>query len=153
MKCPACAKDTGVTIRLEELHVCEDCFADARPEEVSHLCRECDKRVLNGSGSEAKLLAAGLCFSCNHWTELVGAGGIVVDFGSHRRHYMAGDEPLPGESRRFLGHGGTRMEIQFLDGRQLVSHNLWHQGHIPPHFEGRFPVNAKFGFDAKQEVA
>ena len=34
--------------------------------------------------------------------------------------------------------------IRFTDGREVITHNLWHQGTIPKHFRARLPDNAVF---------
>ncbi|OKI19290.1 hypothetical protein [Streptomyces sp. CB03911] len=58
---------------------------------------------------------------------------VVVD----GEHYTLG----PGNSG---GYGGRRWEIEFFDGRRQVTHDLWHQGVIPPKWRERYPNNARF---------
>lgn len=63
---------------------------------------------------------------------------VVID----GKHYRIGEERGPGEG--FLGFGGRRFDIEFLDGRETVTHNLWYQGPIPPKFLPRLPDNARW---------
>jgi hypothetical protein len=156
MNCPICDRKVGRTTRLGDQFVCPDCYLDAHPEEVSHTCTECGQRERRGewiAKVDQELRDCGLCFACHEWINLIGRGGVVVQHGGQRRHFLICEEPPASERIHLLGHGGARFDIQFFDGRQVVSHNVWFQGEIPPHFYDRFPVNAKFGFDARQEVA
>ena len=105
-------------------------------------CRECgepepfhfDERM------ERTLAERQLCFSCNFWTLLVGRTDSVI-VGGH--HYVVKPD-RPGVPDHCLGHGGSRFVIRFFDGRQVVTHNLWDQGQVPPHFLDRIPDNARF---------
>jgi hypothetical protein len=90
------------------------------------------------------LLEARLCFSCNYWLKLVDVKDdprtVRIDGG----HYIIlpdGDGPVGG---LFQGFGGRRFTIEFFDGRQAVTNNLWNQGDIPEHFRVRLPDNARF---------
>jgi hypothetical protein len=57
----------------------------------------------------------------------------------HRHYVISPDDP-----NGFQGHGGHRFEIEFFDGRRVVTHNLWSQGVVPPKWRERFPDNAEF---------
>ena len=56
--------------------------------------------------------------------------------------YAIADDDEPG----FHGYGGRRWEIQFFDGRRVVTHNLWHLGHIPEECKHLYSENARFVF-------
>lgn len=61
---------------------------------------------------------------------------VVVD---HTHYYIE-----PDTTGGMQGHGGRRFEIEFFDGRRVVSRNLWYQGPIPPKWRERYPDNARF---------
>lgn len=148
MKCERCHQPTTRTISIDGQQVCEECEIDLKPERYSHTCVECGARTAKKHSEEftqSVLVAFDLCFMCNFWAERID-GGVIVEDEWGRWRYTIGEEPTD-RRQPFLGHGGSRFDIQFLDGRQVVTHNLWHQGTIPEHFLDRFPVNAKFGFD------
>jgi len=43
------------------------------------------------------------------------------------------------------GYGGRKFIIEFFDERPTITtHNLWHQGEIPPHFRDRLQDEANF---------
>jgi hypothetical protein len=57
-------------------------------------------------------------------------------------HYYLGEDRK--ESGTFKGFAGRRFEIEFFDGRRVVTNDLWYQGRIPPKWRERFPDNARF---------
>lgn len=67
------------------------------------------------------------------------ATGVVVN----GQHFQIAEE-LPLRDRSYGGFGGRRHVIRFNDGREVVTTNLWTQGHIPAQFRNRFPENATF---------
>ena len=107
------------------------------------VCIECGAPVAQEHLKEAH--DDGLCFGCWFWYEALGidAGDpdrvVIVD----GRHYRIGEEPTPGYSGT-LGFGGRKWRIRFKDGREVTTHNLWHQGGIPESFRTRLPDNAEF---------
>lgn len=119
--------------------------------EASHLpketmplftCLECGKeenpnRWLGG----ANLVKKSLCFQCDHWDDLLARkddpGTVRID----GVHYMIGKE---GGNPNWAGFGGHEFKIRFDDGREVVTHNLWCQGHIAEHFKQRMRDNAVF---------
>lgn len=60
---------------------------------------------------------------------------VVID----HVHYMLGDGKGPS-----YGHGGRAFEIEFFDGRRLVTRDLWYQGMVPPAWREKYPDNARF---------
>lgn len=106
---------------------------ECKQESEAHYCEETKQRMVDLS----------LCFNCLFWTEKLDIKNdmdVVRIAGNH--YTIAPDEPKG--YRGFTGFGGRRFEIKFSDGRQAVTHNLWHQGHIPQHFKKRLPDNAEF---------
>lgn len=85
--------------------------------------------------------------STDHGDSFWGPGGVrdsddptkrVVVNGEH--YYLGDDKPGYG----FKGFGGHRWEIEFFDGRKVITHDLWHQGTVPPKWRERYPDNARF---------
>lgn len=64
----------------------------------------------------------------------------VVIEGVHYTLGKNGTKPGP-----YNGYAGRRFAIEFLDGRQVITHDLWYQGPIPPVFRDRLPDNARWG--------
>ena len=62
---------------------------------------------------------------------------VIID----NKHYRIGEASTP---RAYSGFGGRKFDIEFNDGRKVTTHNLWHQGTIPPKWRDRLPNNAKF---------
>jgi hypothetical protein len=81
-----------------------------------------------------------ICHGCDLWTGKAEEQGPHVVVVRGTRYTISPD--IPGN--RFAGFGGSRFEIEFLDGRTVVSHNLWFNGEVPAHFRKRIPDNARF---------
>ncbi|GAB3823880.1 hypothetical protein GCM10027610_001380 [Dactylosporangium cerinum] len=72
-----------------------------------------------------------MCSTCDFWQwQFNLPGGLIIN----GEHYRIGEEPtadaLNNNPSQF-GSYGRRYVIRFLDGREVVTHNLWHQGAIP----------------------
>lgn len=81
-------------------------------------------------------------FLSNFWDEKLywaanGDPNAVRADGHH--YYISKDDP-----GGFQGFGGREWKILFLDGRKVVSRNLWSQGEIPPAMRDKLPDNARF---------
>ena len=91
----------------------------------------------------SELIKGNICHNCHFWMEKVqweidkNPNVVRVD-GWH--NLITPDDP----SAPFQGYGGREFVIKFNDGREVISHNLWHQGTIPDHFRDRLPDNAIF---------
>ncbi len=105
----------------------------------AQVCDRCGSENL-----EQDLKWFGSCHSCTFWGEKLPIKDEPYVVRVDGRHYMIGDEPLPGDNRKFLGYGGAEFRIKFFDGRTAVTHNLWHQGTIPEFFRELLPDNAEF---------
>lgn len=42
------------------------------------------------------------------------------------------------------GESGEKFEIQYFDGREVITHNLWCQGEVPSYLWEKLPDNARF---------
>lgn len=107
-------------------------------------CKKCG-RMFGASyekETKAKMLAAGICFSCNFWTEYVQQRDNPRIARIKGAHWCA--NPTSKEDSRFLGCGGRKFRIRWRDGREEETNNLWHQGTIPEHFRDELPDNADF---------
>lgn len=88
----------------------------------------------------------GECFTCWFWRGVLKSDAedtesVVIADGYH---YAIEPEPPPGKTWAPRGFGGARFDILFHDGRSTTTHNLWHQGEIPPYWRGKFSDNAVF---------
>ena len=83
-----------------------------------------------------------VCNSCAFWLEKIATTNenTVVVNGIR---YTIGDE---NSTSHFKGFGGAKFDIEFFDGRKVVSHNLWCQGEIPEEFRSypELKDNARF---------
>lgn len=109
-------------------------------------CTECGKISEAHYFEETKrrMVDLSLCFECLHWTDLINVKNESRVARIDGNHYMVESDKPKAEPGFLKGFGGTRFEIKFHDGRQVVTHNLWHQGSIPQHFRERLPNNAEF---------
>lgn len=89
----------------------------------------------------------GECFECSLWHErlsLLDDPNTVIIDGTF---YTIGDE---NDSSPFRGFGGDKFVINFKDGRQVTTTNLWCGGHISKHWRPQFPDNADFDWQWKK---
>lgn len=143
--CEQCGKDVGCGPLTNGR--CGLCHYEATGEGVIIDCVECGKPWhCDDPDYEPwrERIAASLCHKCHFWT--VHAANAddpwsVRVAGKHYRIVPEGQGPGGG---LFQGHGGKEFVVEFLDGRQTTTRNLWCQGMIPEHFSGRLPDNARF---------
>lgn len=116
--------------------------ADALHDMPSFVCRECglEENPNQWLGGK-KLLEKKLCLKCEHWTDLLARKDEPTTVRIDGVHYVIGEE---GGNPRWAGFGGSEFKIRFDDGREVVTHNLWCQGHIAEHFKARMRDNAVF---------
>lgn len=111
------------------------------PESV--VCVICGKEEILRWTSNDELRKHKMCFNCNFWREYVEKVNddhcVRID-GKH--YYYHQDEPR--SSNNFKGFGGNKFYIKFFDGRDIITHNLWHQGDIPDYWKDKLPDNAEF---------
>jgi hypothetical protein len=112
---------------------------------------ECGKdRYITGDRQIQKLIEEEqLCFVCAFWKlEAKKTHDVVI--GHHV--YVIGREPADMANyhrKQNLGMGGRKFVIEFFDGRQVVTHNLWSGGPIPKRYWEDIPDTARFGGGAK----
>jgi hypothetical protein len=67
------------------------------------------------------------------------------DYMKNHQVIIDGQHYLFHETDSFIkGFGGRRFKIQFFDGRNIETNNLWFQGEIPDQFRSMLPDNAVF---------
>ena len=91
-----------------------------------------------------RLQEKNICFSCDFWESVhaevqrKGTKKIIVEGSAY---HISKDTP----GDYFKGHGGRRFVIRYLaTGEEVVSHNLWHDGDVPPNFKEKLPDTAEF---------
>lgn len=80
------------------------------------------------------------CIFCSIWLDMLDANNkntIITE--DYQRYQIAPDAP----SSVFKGFGGKKFTITKTDGSQVITHNLWYQGHIPERFKHLFTPNTK----------
>lgn len=111
-------------------------------------CKECGG-VISGNwmgNLDDKLKEKCLCFSCNHWQE------IVEDKNNVRRVFVNGTsywrkdyrKNIRKEDEHVLGFSGSIFKIKMNDGSEYTTNDMWSTGLIPERFKERLPDNAIF---------
>lgn len=103
-------------------------------------CKFCGKDEEGNYTDSCKeeLVTRCACYTCNYWiNQSEDPSTSVILYGVHRR---IGKE-LPNTPDMFKGHGGTPYIIKYIDGREVKTTNLWHQGTIPDRFRHIMPDN------------
>ena len=90
--------------------------------------------------TKSELIRDNVCFFCNFWMGYIEKKNNLSIARIDGNHYIISPDGPAG----FKGFGGRKFTIIFNDGREITSHNLWHQGTIPDHFKKQLPDNAKF---------
>ena len=110
-------------------------------------CPTCNQEIGRFASDERSMKEHGECFECSLWRErlsLVGNPDVAIIDGTL---YTIGDEDDPSP---FRGFGGDKFVINFKDGKQVITTNLWCGGKIPKIWKDKFPDNADF-FDWRLE--
>lgn len=71
-----------------------------------------------------------VCNSCAFWLEKIALTDENTVVVNGTRYTIGKEDP----TLYFKGFGGREFNIEFFDGRKVVSHNLWCQGNIPERF-------------------
>jgi DNA-directed RNA polymerase subunit RPC12/RpoP len=146
--CTSCRTKVDKLNHTPNGYVCDECV----PEELvqrgpSMRCSLCGNREIFGSGSDkdvARFRANQMCFSCDHFYQLIPIKDEPTTVRVEGRHYMIAPDLPERTDSWHAGHGGALFRIQFNDGRYAESRNLWCQGDIPEHFRTQLPDNATF---------
>ena len=83
-----------------------------------------------------------VCCSCAFWLEKIALTDENTVIVNGKRYTIGKEDP----NLYFKGFGGAEFNIEFFDGRKVVSHNLWCQGEIPERFRSypELQDNARF---------
>lgn len=103
-------------------------------------CIVCGKEIEKSAYMNADLCGSE-CFHINFWNEIVDDKDNPNRVRVNGKAYYIGNEK---DKSSFRGFGGARFHIKFLDGREVISTNLWHNGEIPEDFRDRLSDNAVF---------
>ncbi|MFY1675061.1 hypothetical protein ACN27G_34845 [Plantactinospora sp. WMMB334] len=85
---------------------------------------------------------SGNCATCEFWAHQFATPGGLIIGGCH---YRISEEPTAeqlAEYPKLCGSNGARFTIRLNDGTEVITHNLWGQGNIPPGLTR--PDNAEF---------
>lgn len=124
---------SGSYISIEALR--KDCMLTNKP------CIECGCLVETRYNCGEEMRRQNICFFCLHWQQLAAKVNDPKSVRVNNNHYQIGNGTGPSPWR---GFGGQTFKIQFFDGRQETTTDLWHQGTIPPIWRDRLPNNAEF---------
>lgn len=112
-------------------------------------CSICNKEIeASEYDNSCPILCSSECFKHYFWDEKVKSYGngtsgyaktIAIIEGCHYTYHP----DTPGQAP-FRGFGGREFKIRFNDGREITTHNLWHQGDIPETHKHLLPNNAVF---------
>ena len=113
-------------------------------------CPTCGKELGANSlysSDERSMKEKGECFECSLWRDrlpLVGNSNVAIIDGTF---YTIDDED---SKSPFRGFGGDKFVINFKDGRQVITTNLWCGGDISDAWKDKFPNNADFDWQWKK---
>ena len=103
-------------------------------------CVICNKEISKSMFSN-KNLCSSECFQFNFWDENIKIKDELHIARIKGEQYYIGNEA---RSNPFRGFGGRRFIVRFLDGREVISTNLWYNGKIPESHIELLPDNAEF---------
>lgn len=103
-------------------------------------CEICGKEIDRSYYSNA-ILCSSECFHDHYWLERVHNQDSPTQVVINGCVYQIGEED---SMSSFRGFDGARFEIEFYDGRKVVTTNLWSNGEIPEKFRELIKDNAKF---------
>ena len=80
------------------------------------------------------------CIICSIWLDkLYTNNNDTLITEDYQRYQIKPDNP----DAVFIGFGGREFTITKTDGSQIITHNLWYQGHIPERFKYLVTPNTK----------
>ena len=107
------------------------------------ICGKTDNLDRWAECNETKIMEReNVCFHCAFWLEKIATTNENTVVVNGTRYTIGKEDP----NLLFKGFGGARFDIEFFDGRKVVSHNLWCQGNIPEEFRSypELQDNARF---------
>lgn len=113
---------------------------------MAHTCSNCGSLEPNKymEPINSQMIAAQLCFKCNFWQGIALSSKSPNSVRIKGKHYFIHKDASSDCPKSMLGFGGRKFVIKFLDGRTVVTNNLWHQGDIPVSFQDTLFDNAEF---------
>ena len=78
-----------------------------------------------------------LCFSCNHWREVVESDPKTV---INNHVYTPGER----RSGSFRGMAGRRFDIRYKNNLKITTFDLWSGGDVPHYWQDKIPNTAEF---------
>ena len=107
-------------------------------------CTICGKEIEKSSYSN-EVLCSSECFRIDFWNEKV--EDVNNELEEHKFAIIDGTVYYIGnenDSKFFRGFGGRKFIIEFNDGTEITTTNLWCNGDVPEDYKGKLPNNAKF---------
>lgn len=102
-------------------------------------CRVCGGLVLIQFMNASRLIERNLCFSCNHWQE------VVDEMGSHpHRYVIKGRLYTAKPNAKGGGFGGSHFIVRPFGKDAFDCWDVWHGGEVPPQFRHLLPDTAEF---------
>lgn len=114
-----------------------------------------------GHVDRVRLVSVGICEACDHAMDLwrmrddsatVRINGQHYRYGNHLQDArVTQDATLESMAKAFakanpkkqgMGMGGDVMIIRFMDGRTVITNDVWHQGNVPAVVADLLPDNA-----------
>jgi len=103
-------------------------------------CQICNKEITKSMFTN-KILCSSECFQIDFWDDNIKIKDELHIARIKGEQYCIGDEI---RSNPFRGFCGRKFIIRFLNGREVISTNLWYNGRIPESHIGLLPDNAEF---------
>ena len=114
------------------------------------ICKDCGAVDYSTSYCKGEIKtiidAEGVCFACAYWRDAIAKKHEVVIDG---HIYSLGNINKPPNSPH-SGMAGRRFEVEFFDGRRVVTHDLWSGSTVPDRYKHLIPDTARFVGGAKR---
>ena len=100
------------------------------------------EKYINGLNPRSQIEFTNISKDIIPWLEKIALTDENTVVVNGKRYTIGKEDP----NLLFKGFGGARFDIEFFDGRKIVSHNLWCQGDIPEEFRSypELQDNARF---------
>lgn len=109
------------------------------------ICKDCGAvdyktSFMQSSTIKQMMDKCGVCFTCGFWREAIERKHDTVIDG---HIYSIGDISKP-PGGQHQGMAGRRFEIEYFDGRRVVTHDLWSGSTVPERYRHLIPDTARF---------
>lgn len=90
------------------------------------------------------------CWLCHHWKSMIGDPKTLVD----ENYGCYSDGGCKPNETKYLGHAGRVFIIEKLDGKRIVTNNLWCAGTVPEYFRTpeRLPINCTIKMGERKDM-